>query len=453
MGALPCVLAVLLTSCAPRPVSTPMPVQAPEKFSASGAAVLPARWWQGFSDPMLGDLMGRALDGNFSLKTAWDRLAQAEALARQAGAGLSPSLEAGTDVSRARSRQNGTSATNDSFSLDVQLSYELDLWGRIRSARDAARLDARAGVLDLRTAALTLSAEVADAWYRLVEQYGQLDLLAAQRQANEQVLELVTLQFRTGQVGAEDVLQQRQLIESVRGEQAQAQAAAQVLEHRLAVLLGLAPGTFTPERISVLPSLPPLPAVGLPADLVARRPDVLSARLAALAADRRLTSAVADRLPRLSLAARGSTSGTSASDLFHNWLATLAGNLTAPLLDGGQRRAEVDRTRAVRSERLHDYSQAILIALREVEDALVREQRQAEVIASLDRQLHLAGLVIERVRDRYMQGSESYQRVLGALLSRQALQRTRLTAARNRIGYRVALCRALAGGWEMEAPR
>jgi NodT family efflux transporter outer membrane factor (OMF) lipoprotein len=447
------VLAGLAASCTLQPASAPVPVQVPEKFSTSGEAPLPARWWRGFDDPVLDNLVDRALADNFSLKTAWDRLAQAEALARQTGAGLFPSLEAGADVSRTRSRQNGTSATNDSFSLDVQLSYELDLWGRIRSTRDAARLDARASAMDLRTAALTLSAEVADTWYQLVEQYGQLDLLAAQRQANEQVLELVTLQFRTGQVGAEDVLQQRQLLESLRGEQAQAAAEARVLEHQLSVLLGLAPGTFKPERINLLPSLPPLPATGLPADLVTRRPDVHRARFAALAADRRLTAAVADRLPQLSLAARAATSGSSASDLFHNWLTSLAANLTAPLLDGGRRRAEVDRTRAVRSERVHDYGQAILTALQEVEDALVREQRQAEVIASLDRQLQLAGQVIERVRDRYTQGGESYQRVLGALLSRQALQRKRLTAARNRIGYRIALCRALAGGWEMEAAR
>ena len=134
------------------------------------------------------------------------------------------------------------------------------------------------------------------------------------------------------------------------------------------------------------------------------------------------------------------------------WLATLAANLVAPIIDGGLRRAEVDRARAAASEELHNYGQIILDAMCEVEDAMVQEQRQRDFIASLNKQLKLAGQVIERVRDRYLQGTVDYQRVLDALLSQQELQRNLLTAKLDLVQDRIDLCRALGGGWALEQP-
>ncbi|MCK5866298.1 MAG: TolC family protein, partial [Marinobacter adhaerens] len=160
-----------------------------------------------------------------------------------------------------------------------------------------------------------------------------------------------------------------------------------------------------------------------------------------------------DRFPRLSLTAGVDTSGAHTRDLFDNWLATLAANLAAPIIDGGLRKAEVDRTRAVASEALHTYGQTILDALGEVEDALAQEQHQRDFIASLDKQLTLAGQVIERVRDRYLQGTMDYQRVLDALLSQQTLQCSLLTARRDLVQDRIDLCRALGTGWALEQPK
>ena len=137
------------------------------------------------------------------------------------------------------------------------------------------------------------------------------------------------------------------------------------------------------------------------------------------------------------------------NDLFDNWLATLTANLLAPIIDGGRRQAEVDRTQAVAEEALHAYGQAVLEALAEVEDALVQEQRQVEYLASLNRQLELAEQATERIRERYLNGAENYQRVLTSLLSEQQLQRTRLSARSDLFANRIKLCRALAGGWEM----
>jgi NodT family efflux transporter outer membrane factor (OMF) lipoprotein len=456
------VLAASLVACAPKVRERPAPVAVPGRFAEPPPVVgeaepLPDRWWVSFRDPVLDRLVERALKGNLTLRSAWDRLAQADASARRAGAFLLPSLDADAGASRTRAHTagagnaSGTSYSSD-FSLGLSAGYEVDLWGRIRASRDAARVDLAASREDLRTAAMTLSAQVASAWYELVEQYGQLELLQRQIATNERVLELTTLRFRRGQAGAADVLQQRQLVESTRGDMAQVEARAAVLEHALAILLGHPPEEGGSTRVSGLVVLPPLPAIGLPADLIRRRPDVRGAYYRVAAADRRVAAAIAERYPRVSLAAAADTSGGAVDDLFRNWFATLAANLVSPIFDGGLRAAEVERTQAAASEAFHGYAQTVLDALGEVEDALVQERRQRERIASLERQLELSAQVMERVRDRYTSGAVDYLRVLDALLTHQQLQRTRLTARRELLQQRIALCRALGGGWALERP-
>ena len=446
------VLAVLASGCSPAIHELKTPVVVPEKFSEAGGSPLPDRWWLSFGDPVLNTLINQALANNFDLKTAWDRLRQAEALARGTGADLFPALDAEVENSRNRFREDGETDEGHSYSLGLAASYELDLWGRIKASRDAAAFEAQASAQDLQAAALSLSAQVAGTWYQLVEQYGQLDILSEQIVTNNQVLELVTLQFRTGQVGIADMLQQRQLVESNQGEKTQVAAQVKVLEHQLSILIGSLPGQLAIPWETSFIDLPPMPQTGLPAELIQRRPDIRSAYYTVQGADRDLAAAIADRFPRLSLTAGLDTSGVHTRDLFDNWLATLAANLVTPIIDGGLRKAEVDRTRAVASEALHAYGQSILNALGEVEDALVQEQHRRGFIVSLDKQLGLAGQVIERVRDRYLQGTVDYQRVLDALLSQQELQQSLLSAKRDLVQYRIDLCRALGGGWTLERP-
>ncbi len=447
------ILATLLSGCSIAIHDLKPPLVIPAQFSESGNSSLSDKWWESFEDSVLNGLIDQALANNFDLKIAWDRLSQAEAEARSAGADFFPTLDAGADTSKNRFRESGQTGDSSSYTLGLTAGYELDLWGRIQSGRDAAALNAEASKEDLQTAALTLSAEVADTWYQLVEQYGQLDILNEQVNTNNQVLELVTLQFRTGQVGIADMLQQRQLVESNQGEKTKVLAQIKVFEHQLAILLGYFPLQSVAPRVSELVNLPLMPETGLPAELIQRRPDIRSAYYTVLAADSDLAAAIADRFPRLSLTAGVDTSGVHTRDLFDNWLATLAANLATPIIDGGLRKAEVDRTRAVASEALHTYGQTILDALGEVEDALAQEQHQRDFIASLDKQLELAGQVVERVRDRYLQGTIDYQRVLDALLSQQELQCSILTAKSDLVQDRIELCLALGTGWELEPPQ
>ncbi len=449
------ILPVLLAGCAGGPERIATDVTMPETFSGGGEAPLPDLWWEALGDPRLNDLVDRALAGSPNLMAARDRLDQAEALARKAGASRWPSLDA--EVGGTRTVVGTTTPAGDdvtdwstNLSLGLQAGYEVDLWGRVGAASDAAAMDAVASGEDLRAAAITLAASVAENWYRLVAARESLELVRSQLEINEQTLELVTSRFRNGQVGAADVLQQRQLVEAKRGELARSEAAEAVLANGLAVLLGESPGADVLPAAGELVDLPPLPATGVPADLVRRRPDVRAGFARILAADSRAAAAAADRFPRLSLGAAASANAEDVDGFFDDWLANLAANLTLPLIDGGKRAAESARTRAAASEKLHDYGAAVLSAVAEVEDALVNENRQRVYLESLEQQAELSAQTVERIRRRYINGSENYLRVLNALLTDQSLGLSRIEARRQLISYRIQLCRALAGGWDAD---
>ena len=233
---LTCVL-LLVTGCTTVPVRDPVAITMPAEFSGSGADLLPEHWWESFGDAVLDRLIEQALAQNFSLQSVWARLDQAAAVERIARAELYPSLDVDGSAGRSWSH-NSRGTTTNTYSVGAMAGYEFDLWGRIDSSSEAATLDRQASEAELTAAAISLSAEVASTWYQLVEQYGQQALVSSQLETNTRVLELITLRFRRGKVGATDVLQQRQLAESNRGELANVQSLIGVLEHRLAILLG-----------------------------------------------------------------------------------------------------------------------------------------------------------------------------------------------------------------------
>lgn len=447
-AALAVAAALLLSGClwTPRPVESP--VELPAAFSAVGEAPAPERWWLSFEDQALNALVTDALAGNFSFLAVRDRLDQARAVAVRSGAALWPTLDGRAGASRDVTRSPATGRVYDTdYSLGVFAAYEVDLWGRIRAGRGAARLDVGATEQDLRAAAISLTATVARTWYRLVETRAQLALVDEQLEVNRQYLDVITLQFHKGQVGATDVLQQKQLVERTRGDRIRLQSARAVLEHELAVLAGRPPGTLETPSAATLPELPPLPTPGVPVAWVRRRPDVVAAERRVQAADARLAAAIADRFPRLSLSADAVTSADRVADLFDNWIASLAANLTAPLFQGGRLRAEVDRTRAVAAERLHAYGQTVLVSLAEVENALVREARQAAYVRSLVEQLALARQAKNQTLENYTKGTTDFLRYLTALQSYQRLQREVVAARSELVLFRIDLYRALAGGW------
>jgi outer membrane protein TolC len=287
-----------------------------------------------------------------------------------------------------------------------------------------------------------LTAEVARTWYRLVEAELQVAVLDQQIDANQKILSLIEPRVATQQLRSVDLLRQETLIESTREERINAEADAAVLRNQLAVLTGRAPGRLPTHAQPSLATLPALPATGVPIESVRRRPDIQAARHRVMAGDQELGAALRDRYPRLNLEA----SAGSATGIFEDFIASFASGLIAPITDGGRRAADIDRTRAQRDRLRAEYAQAVLVAFREVENALVEETRQRRRLKSLERQLDLTQRSSVGLRDEYLNGQGSYIDVLAALTNEQELRRELLTARRLQLEARVGLYRALAGG-------
>jgi len=449
-GLVAALAAVSLGACASSRDEVRHPVDLPFRFSATGAAAVPDRWWIAFGRPELDRLVEMALTSNLDLESAWHRLREASLVARREAGALYPELDAVAGAGWRRPELAG----DDRLRLGLAAAYEVDLWGRIDSSVDAERLRAAATHAEYRAAALSVAAEVTRTWLELVETHHQIDLLARQADANRRVLASLEVRFESGLVRAVDVLRQRELVEATEEERIAQEGRQAVLGHLLAVLLGQPPGAGTGAIGRTLPPLPPLPATGVPADLLRRRPDVESAYRRLQAADRDLAAAVAGRYPRLSLTASLAATGDTASGLFDDWIRSLAANLVAPLVRGGELAAEAERTRAVLDRRLSEYGQTVLLALSEVEDALALGETQLARVASLERQVALAAASSERLEAQYLNGLSEYIDVLVAQTSEQRLRRELLAARRLLLEYRVALYRALAGGFEtpFEAP-
>lgn len=429
-----------------------MPVQVPESWSATGTATLSNDWWRQFDDASLNDLIAQALTENFTLRTAWDRLAQAEATARRTGGSLLPQV--GLDAGYRRSRQivQDDAVYSTLYSVGVAASYEVDLWSRLRSSREAAWLDAEAGRDAVDAAAITLAASVANTWYQLAEALALVRIVQRQIEINQQVLDIVTIQFRNGVASAADVLRQRQLVSATQSQLITAQETAELLQYTLSVLIGRSPERAWEEATVPLPELGPMPELGIPSEVLWRRPDVRQTYRLVQAADQRLAAAIADRYPRLSLSASVDTSSTSAHDLFDDWLGNLAANAFQPLIDGAQRRAEVERQEAVVSERIHAWGQTLLDALQDVETALTQQRQQSLLLESLQQQLELAQQTYDRNRERFMKGQADYIRVLESLQSLQSLERDVIRARRTLIQRRIDLYRSTAGLWDLPRP-
>lgn len=439
-----------LNACAtPEPMAD-LPLEEVPPFSATGSASMPDRWWTVFGDESLNQRVERALSGNFTLAAAWERMRAARAIVRRQQADLFPFLDG---VAGAELVDGSGTDSESSLTLGLEASYEIDLWGRIDSAIEAERLRATAWAEDYRAAAISLSAEVTLAWYELATARLQFELASSQLKTNEQVLEVLENRFATGQSGSADVLRQRQLVEATREQLIVFRSAIRVLEHRLAVLEGRPAQSVSVENAASLPPIPPPPVVGLPSELLQRRPDIRSAMLLLRASDADTAVAVSEQYPRVDLAASLRTSDESGSNLLRDWAASLSGQLVAPLLDGGQRRAEMERAEAVRRQRLAEYGQSVLVAFQEVEDALAEEAEQVERIRSLEDQLDLSRATYDQLRSQYLNGAADYIDVLIALRERQEIERSVLTANLDRLAFRIALYRALAGGFVTERER
>lgn len=456
---------VLMTACSPHKVqrNPAPPVAVPTSYSTSLEGKSSNRWWKDLGDPQLSSLIEGALADNLQVKSAWARLAQAAALADQAGAARWPQLQASFDGAY---QQQFNPLVNfggappgidrtfevESYSLSAAASYEVDLFKKLGNQASGAALEALAARDQVEALAMTLAAQIADAWYALVAQRAQRLLLLEQIEVSEMFLELAEMRIRQGLGTVIDVYQQRQQVAAVRAQVPLSESAIAVLEHQLALLVGKPPGRLALGERDELPQVPALPSTGVPADLLVRRPDVRAAQKRVEAADYRVAVAVANRLPSLRLSGSAGFQDNSLGDLLKTPVWTIAGSLLAPIFNAGRLKAEVRRSEAEVRDLLYQFGQALLEAMVEVENALVQEKKQIEHLEALGKQVELANETLKQARARYRDGigEQGFLQVLTSQQSQQQAELELLQARRQVLSYRIQLYRALGGTWTRE---
>jgi outer membrane protein, multidrug efflux system len=423
--------------------------EAPAQFKENWAIASPAvaqergEWWKVFNDPVLDDLVARAERANTSIQVAAARLAQARAVARITDADRALQVSAGASARRAQGLIGGNppGPPNNLFAAGVDLSYELDLFGRLSHASQAAVLDAQSREGLLQSTRLLIQAQVA-------QSYLALRALDTERLIVSDTLALTERRWRAGDVAELEVARSATEVAATESEALALERRRAELEHALAVLIGEAPSGFSLPAAEWNTALPEIPG-GVPSTVLTRRPDVSAAQYGMLAAQTRVGVAKAAYFPNIALTASGGYASTDLSDLFQwssrAWLIGAVASL--PILDGGRRKAGVQAAGAELDAAVATYRDQVLVAFKDVEDQLSalrllaeQAEAQARAVSSARRTTALSGA-------RYRAGYVSQLELLDAQRSELRNRREALQVRSARYQSTVALVRALGGGW------
>lgn len=424
-----------------------VPVGADRFRAAEGQAVsYRAGWLDAFGDPVLVALVEEAQANNRDLRAAAARVEEAWALAGKAGAALAP--QAGFSFSGG-AQGTGATAPVDASSIGVQASWELDLWGRVRSGRQAAEESAEAAAADYRFAQESLAAAVTRAYFFAVEAHLREGIAAAGAEALGEIVRIVGVQKDEGLATAQDLALARSDLSRIEDLQIAAGAAKRDALRSLEILLGRYPGAEL-EVAAALPGPPPPPPPGLPSQLLERRPDLIAAERRLASAMSRVGEAKAARLPRIALTGSFGGASSQLASLLNpaNTAWTAASSLMAPVLDGGALQQDVVIANARQQAALDAYVQSALDAFGEVEGSLDRGQVFGQREAALRSATEQAGEAYRLSRINYEAGETGLLDVLEVQLRGLQAQNRYLSVQRGRLVQFVDLNLALGGSWD-----
>jgi NodT family efflux transporter outer membrane factor (OMF) lipoprotein len=441
-------------------------LKVPARFNAvvPGAAAETdlARWWTGFGDPVLTQLVERALAANLDIDAAGARLRQARASLRGAQGGLLPTLNASSSVTRSIGQGSRTvidpssgqtiSTGGDTtvYRLGFDAAYEVDLFGGVRRSIQAARADAATSEANLHSTQLSVVSEVALDYLSARLAARRLAIAKDNLATQDETLQIVGWRVDAGLASALDYEQARQL-------RAQTAASIPAIEqsyttavNAIAVLLGEAPGAVTAEigMGTAIPLPPHALGAGLPAEMLQRRPDVAAAERTLAAETARIGVATADLYPALRLTGSFSGTDTILGDVLSAGVGSIAGAITAPIFQGGQLRARLEGQRATADAALAAYRSAVLTAIEDVENALTAltaaQRRETDVAVSAD----AAQNAVTYARSQYQAGLIDFQSLLDSERSLLSSQDSQAQARGDRATAAVQLYKALGGGWQ-----
>ncbi|WP_027016649.1 efflux transporter outer membrane subunit [Comamonas composti] len=465
-------LVLLLAGCSTQEAYRKPVMDVPEQFkqampdageagiwqTARGQAELPGPWWQRFGDAELDRLQAIAAEGSPGIAQAVANLRSAQAALAGSRSSLFPTL--GASASGTRSRSSGSSSTgsasgsgsgriSESYSLGLNASWELDLWGRVSGAVSASQASAQASSDDLAAVRLSTQASVAQSYFSLRAAEAQARLLENTLKAYAQSLQLTRNRYAAGVASAADVAQAETQIKSTEAQLIESRLTRAQLEHALAALLGQAPAAFGIEATGRLPAPPQVPAM-LSSQLLEQRPDIAAAERRVAAANAQVGVARAAFFPALTLSAAGGYQGSSLSDLVRlpNLFWSLGPALAQTLFDGGARSAAVESARASMDLAAANYRQTVLTALQEVEDNLAAAEALAREQLVQDQALAAAQKALDIVSNQYKAGTVAYLNVLTAQATVLSTQSNVISVQNRRLAAINTLLKNVAGRWE-----
>lgn len=434
---------------------TPLPITIPESFSIdTGGSEAIENWWESFGSDELNILIKDAVDQNFDLKILKAKISQAKARVAKEEAAFFPDLgfsfggrRSGVQTKKTRS---SSSSFDGSHSWDGSLgsSYTVDVWGEIKADTQVQVLNLKAVEQNLRESTLDLTADIAGTWIDIVAARSKKTILDNQIRINKILLELLTLRFANGKADALDVSQQREALAEASSQIPLLEKQERLFLNNLAFLSGKTAIDTIGVDTRVLPEPLALPMIGIPSNLLENRPDIQAAKMRLSSSQWEVAAARADLLPSFNLSAQALFSSGELDLLFQNWVATLAASIAGPIFDGGFRKAEVERVKAVAEEQLNLYARTVTNAIREVEDRLVSIRKQDVFILLLEQELKVVNLTLRDARLQYQNGQSSYLSYLIAWTRIERLERQLVGERAIYIKERIGLHRAL--GWKLK---
>lgn len=427
---------------------------------AAAAAVLSSPWWERVGDPVTAELVREALASNSDLKVAAARVLEAEASLVRAGAARWPQLSYDLGASRTKTsfvlpEIGRRSVYSTNYTTDVSVAYVVDVFGKLKRTRQAAWASLVAEEAAAESVTHAVIAGVVRARVQVATLERALAIATDIRESWESTLRTVERRYRSGLVSAVDLYLARENFSSARAAEVSIAGSVDEARHALDVLVGRRPGTGEPlpDTLPTLPDLEPTPEV-LPVELLDRRPDLRQAEQRFAAATYGVGAALADLYPSLTLGGSVGTRSDTVGDLLSSdavvYQALLG--LAGPIFSGGARRAEVAAARARVEQTAAAYAGSVLVALREVEDALVAERAVRESLDFTERRVDQARAANRLSRERYQRGVESLLQVLETDRRLRAAEEALISGTAELWNSRIDLFLALGGDWYPTEP-
>ncbi|THB79170.1 MAG: TolC family protein [Desulfobulbaceae bacterium] len=406
-------------------------------------------WNESFTSQELSKDIMTLLSQNHDLEAAQARVKQAAAVYGTSKAELLPQVNINGSIDQTRNSSNtlnGSDKTVQKISFGGALSWEPDIWGRLQARKKAASLllDEKQALSD--QLSLNLQTLLVETWLNYQAARSLELVLHRQIRTNQQILKLIELRFTHGGGNYLDVLQQKSNLISLERALPGTLSAQRSTVNSYATLLGLYPGE-QPIAGYIIPELQPLAAITSPRQLMANRPDLQAAFFALRAADHELAAAIRDRLPRLSIGLSYSESGTNLARIGDQTVFNFATGLLVPLIDAGRLQSKIDLQKAYAAERVAIFEQALINAIRDVENSLIQEKTLYEEYRLLKKELAAANATVREAELQYLNGQQTFLPVLLARAKFQTLQKTKILLKRDILINRGHLLKALGAKW------